>query len=137
MAGECNNTNHFVVTIAHQVALAIPVSCSLVAEAVNYNPIIFEQSIDVQLTKLIIEPLEQLVSAWLLFDISPLVIIIDRLDEYQGSDVQSELVKSLAAAFRHIPLRICVFIASRPEVYLQSTFNSPSVSRVFARRRHL
>ena len=37
------------------------------------------------------------------------------------------LVKSLAAAFRDSPLRIRILIASRPEVYLQSTFNSSSL----------
>jgi len=122
-AGERNNANRFVATIAHQVALAIPASRELIAAAVDYNPFIFEQSVDVQLSKLIIEPLEQLFSDGIIFDISPLVIIIDGLDECQGGDVQSGIIKSLVAAFRHSSLRIRILIASRPEVHLQSTFN--------------
>jgi len=125
--GERNNANRFVATIAHQIALAIPASRELIAAAVDYNPFIFEQSVDVQLSKLIIDPLEQLFSSGLIFDISPLVIIIDGLDECQGGDVQSGIVKSLVAAFRHSSLRIRILIASRPEVHLQSTFNPASM----------
>jgi len=133
-AGERNNANRFVATIAHQIALSIPASRELIAAAVDYNSFIFEQSIDVQLSKLVIEPLEQLFSAGIIFDISPLVIIIDGLDECQGGDVQSGIVKSLVAAFRHSSLRIRILISSRPEVHLQSTFNptsmQPNLSRL-------
>ena len=132
-AEERNNANLFVATIAHQVALAIPASRDLIMGAVEYNPFIFKQSIDFQLTKLIIEPLKQIASASSLTEISPFVIIIDGLDECQGTDVRSGLVKSLAAAFRHLPLRIRILIASRPEVYLQSTFNSPSFQSLLSR----
>jgi len=126
-AGERNNANRFVATIAHQIALTIPASRELIAAAVDYNPFIFEQSVDVQLSKLIIEPLEHLFSSGIIFDVSPLVIIIDGLDECQGGDVQSGIVKSLVAAFRHPSLRIRILIASRPEVHLQSTFNPTSM----------
>jgi len=126
-AGERNNANRFVATIAHQTALTIPASREPIAAAVDYNPFIFEQSIDVQLSKLIIEPLEQLFSTGLIFDISPLVIIIDGLDECQGEDVQSGIVKSLVAAFHHSSLRIRILISSRPEVHLRPTFNSNSI----------
>ena len=75
----------------------------------------------------IIEPLEHLFAAGIIFDISPLVIIIDGLDECQGGDVQSGIVKSLVAAFRRSSLRVRILIASRPEVHLQSTFNPTSI----------
>ena len=94
---------------------------------------IFDQSVDVQLAKLIIEPLWHLHSTGFDFKGSPFVIIIDGLDECQGINVQSGLVSSLVAAFRHSPLRICILVASRPEIYLQSTFNSSSVRSRLAR----
>jgi len=131
-AGERNNVNRFVATIAHQVALAIPASRKLIRAAVDYNPFIFQQSVDVQLSKLVIEPLRQLFSGGIVFDISPLVIIIDGLDESQSADIQSGLIKSLVAAFHNFPFRIRILIASRPEVYLRSTFNSSSVQSVLA-----
>ena len=69
-----------------------------------------------------------------MLDTPPFVIIVDGLDECQGTSIQSGLIKSLAAAFRDFPLRIRILIASRPEVNLQSTFNSshiqPHLSRL-------
>jgi len=126
-AGERNNVNRFVATIAHQVSLAIPASRELIAAAVDYNPFIFEQSVDVQLSKLIIKPLEHLFSAGIIFDDFPFVIIIDGLDKCQGGDVQSGMVKSLVAAFRDSPLGIRILITSRPEVHLQATSNSITI----------
>ena len=128
-AGEHNNLSRFVATIAHQVALAIPQSRDLIGAAVDYNPFIFQQSVNVQLFKLVIEPLQRLFSAGMMSNIPPFVIIIDGLDECQGSDIQSGLIKSLVAAFLDLPfrIRIRILIASRPEVYLKSTFYSSSV----------
>jgi len=133
-AAERNDVSRFVATIAYQVARAIPASRRLIETAVDADPMIFKQSVDIQLAKLIIEPIRHLHSTGFDFKASPFVIIIDGLDECEGKDIQSGLVKSLAAAFCHSPLRIRILIASRPEVYLQSTFNlsslQPHLSRV-------
>jgi len=133
-AAERNNINRFVATIAYQIACAILVLRPLIDDAVLSNPMLFQKSIDAQLLKLIIEPLKRLHSTGFDFKDSPFVIIIDGLDECQGNDVKAGLVKSLAAAFCHSPLRIRILIASRPEVYLQSAFNSslvqPHLSRL-------
>jgi len=126
-AAERNNIDRFIATIAYQIALAIPALRQLIETAVNIDPMIFKQSVDVQLAKLIMEPIRLLHSTGFDFKDSPYVIIIDGLDECQGKDIQSGLVKSLAAAFRDSPIHIRILIASRPEVYLQSTFNLPSL----------
>ena len=124
---ECNKIDRFIATIAYQITCAIPALCPLIEEALRYDPMIFHKSVDIALAKLIIEPLKRLHSTGFDFKCSPFVIIIDGLDECHGSNIQSGLVKSLAAAFRYSPLRIRILIASRPEVYLQSTFNSLSI----------
>ena len=126
-AGERNNVNRFVATIAHQVALAIPQSRELIGTAIDHDPLIFLKSIDTQLSKLVVKPLQQLFSTGIISDISPFVIIIDGLDECEGTDIQTSLIKLLATAFHVFPLRIRILIASRPEVYLRSTFNSSLV----------
>jgi len=120
---ERNNVKRFVATIAYQIALAIPTSREYIEAAVDHNPWIFDQSIDTQFSKLIIEPLQRLHSTG--FDLcnSSFVIIIDGLDECSGNDIQTGIVRSLADAFRSSPYRIRILIASRPEVYLQSAFN--------------
>ena len=53
-ASERNNAERFVTTIAHQIALAIPTARELIGAAVDYNPFIFKQSVDVQFAKLVI-----------------------------------------------------------------------------------
>jgi len=126
-AAERSNITRCVATIAYQISRAIPASRSYIEAAVDADPMIFQQSIDTQLMKLMIEPLRRLHSAGFDFSDSPFVIIVDGLDECQGTDIQSGLVKSLVAAFRDSPLRIRILIASRPEVHLQSTFNPSSI----------
>jgi len=130
---ERSNITRFVATIAYQIARAIPASRPHIETAVDADPMIFHQSIDSQLAKLITEPLRRLHSTGFDFKDSAFVIIIDGLDECQGTNIQSGLVKSLAAAFRDSPLRIRILIASRPEVYLQSTFNSSSLKPQLSR----
>ena len=115
-AAERSSITRFVATIAYQIARAIPASRSHIETAVDADPMIFHQSIDSQLAKLIIEPLRRLHSTGFDFKDSPFVIIVDGLDECQGTDMQSGLVKSLAAAFCGSPFCILILIASRPEV---------------------
>ena len=126
-AAERSNIDRFIATIAYQIARAIPASCRLIETAIKANPMIFKQSVDVQLAKLVVEPIRRLHSTGFDLKDSPFVIIVDGLDECQGKDIQSGLVKLLATAFRDSPLHIRILIASRPEVYLQSTFNLSSL----------
>jgi len=125
-AAERSNIDRFIATIAYQIACAIPALRRAIETAVEADPMILKQSVDVQLAKLIIEPMQHLHSTGFNFKDSPFVVIIDGLDECQGKDIQSGLVKSLAAAFRLSPFRLRILIASRPEVYLQATFNLTS-----------
>jgi len=126
-AAERSNITRFVATIAYQIACAAPALRSHIEAAVDADPMIFHWSIDAQLAKLITEPLHRLHSTGFDFKDFPFVIIVDGLDECQGSDIQSGLVKSLVTAFRDSPLRIRILIASRPEVHLQSTLITSSI----------
>ena len=125
---ERNNIDQFVATIAYQALRAIPALRPLVEDAVEYDLMVFHHSVDVQLDTFILEPLLRLHSTGFDFRDCPFVIIIDGLDECQGNLVQSALVKSLASTFLCSPLHIRILVTSRPEIYLQSTFNSSSIS---------
>jgi len=133
-ARERNNIDRFVATIAYQAARSIPALLPLIEHTVESDPMIFHHSVDVQLEKLIIEPLQWLYSTGHDFRNCPFVIIIDGLDECQGNLVQSGLVKSLTTSFLRSPFLIRILITSRPEIHLQSIFNSssmePHVSRL-------
>ena len=80
-AAERSDISRFVATIAYQVARAIPAIHQLIETAVDADPMIFQQSVDIQLAKLIIEPIRHLHSTGFNFRDSPDVIIIDGLDE--------------------------------------------------------
>ena len=124
---ERNTIDRFAATIAYQIVRAIPALHPLIEDAVESDPMIFHHSVDIQRNKLILEPLQRLHSKGFNLGNCPFVIIIDGLDECQGNLVQSGLVKSLTTAFLRSPLRIRILIASRPEIYLQATFNSSSI----------
>jgi len=126
-ASERNNESRVVATVAYQIAIAIPAVRDRIEAAVDHNPRIFDQSVDTQLLKLIVEPLHQLQSTGFSFKYCPFVIIMDGLDECQGTAAQSDIVKSLVSAFYRSPHRVRILISSRPEVNLQSTFSSSAV----------
>ena len=126
-ATERNNIDRFVATIAYQAARSIPSLLPLIEHAIESDPMIFHHSIDVQLDKLIIEPLQRLYSTGHDFRNCLFVIIIDGLDESQGDLVQSGLVKSLTTSFLRSPFLIRILVTSRPEIHLQPIFNSSSM----------
>jgi len=126
-AAERNNIDRFAATIAYQAVRVIPELRLLIEDAIESDPMVFHHSVDTQLNKLLLEPLQRLQSEGFDFRNCPFVIIIDGLDECQDDPIQSSLIKSLATAFLRSPLRIRILIASRPEIHLQTTFNSPSI----------
>jgi len=120
IAVERKIVHRSITAMACQISLAIPASRPLIEDAINSDAMLIHQSVDTQLSKLIVEPLRRLKSTGFDFIACPFVIIIDGLDECQDNDIQSGTVKSLAVAFHRSPLRIRILIASRPEVYLHS-----------------
>jgi len=96
----------------------IPASSLLIESAIKVDPMISKRSVDVQLAKLVIEHIQYLHLTGFNFKASPLVIIIDGLDECQGKDIQSEFVKSLAAAFHEL---FCKLLNSPKEYFLISS----------------
>ena len=132
-AAERSSIERFVATIAYQMARAIPDMRHFIESAINCDPMIFQQSIETQLTKLVVEPLQQLQLSGFNFADCPFLIIVDGLNECSGNNVQAGIVKSLAAAFHHSPFRIRLLISSRPEVYLQTVFNSSSLQSRLSR----
>jgi len=114
---------------------------SQIEASLDVDPMIFHQSVDALFVKFITEPLRHLRSTGFNFKDSTFVIIIDRLGEYQGHDIQSGLVKSLVAALHRPPLRIRILIASRRStsslhflLYPSSSHTTRSLRRILRRR---
>ncbi|KAJ6551956.1 hypothetical protein B0H19DRAFT_900108, partial [Mycena capillaripes] len=117
------NGNKLFATIAYQLALLkeSPNLKHTISHTVEGDPSILDRLLSVQLQKLIIQPCQQLDRS------CPLVIVVDGLDECEGSNVQQEILSSIATAFQQsLPLRL--FITSRPEPHIRKAFSSPGLA---------
>ncbi|CAA7267838.1 unnamed protein product [Cyclocybe aegerita] len=119
-----NNSTLLFVTIAYQLAVAIPEVGVRISEIVANDPSIVTKSIDVQLRKLIVEPL-QLVE----LSARPVVIVIDGLDECLGESMQRHIVQLIGSVFEHGIFPVCFVIASRPEPWIKDEFESGLLTR--------
>lgn len=119
-----NSIKTVVATIAYQVVQLAPSAKDFITHAIDSNPLIFHQSFESQLEKLIIEPLQKLYGTisevpW------KLLLIFDGLDECSKTkEDQILLICALAEylAIQNVPLM--VIISSRKECHLTMAFNS-------------
>ncbi|RXW19497.1 hypothetical protein EST38_g6358 [Candolleomyces aberdarensis] len=132
---ERNNPTRFVVTLAYQLALSIPELTTKIEDAVDQNPMILRKSLEVQLTKLIVEPFKALAS---IDEISNRLVIVDGLDECINSDQESRVEKKYAEDQEKVQIRILdliytlqshklplsFLVLSRPETWIKRHFES-------------
>jgi NACHT domain len=128
-----NHEKRLISSIAYQLAISIPATRFYIESAVQIDPAIFDKSLETQIKKLIIRPLQNACD-----DVSlavakqwPRLIIIDGLDECNGPAIQCSIIRLLSKALRHVPVPLILFVASRPEPHIRNTFNLmiKSVSR--------
>lgn len=130
-AAKRNTENHLISTIAYQLATSIPSARRFIEEAVDHDPSIFGRTLQVQLERLIIQPLvhasldPQSGAHW------PTLIVIDGLDECDGKENQV----SILSAFRDALLKLSaslpalyLLIASRPEPAIRQSFEHDLIS---------
>ena len=85
---------------------------------------------EIQLQKLILEPLQQVLEE----SNQPIVIIIDGLDECEGEDMQFNVLRLLGSVFQRPSVggcnRVCFIITSRPEPWVQDEFTIEPLSSI-------
>ncbi|KAI1199029.1 putative WD-repeat protein [Nemania serpens] len=120
--GDVASAGKFAITIAAQLAKALPELSRHVNNAVASNPRIYDVGLYEQWEKLVLEPLSRPGESTP-SPSQPLVIVVDALDECDNEDDVSLLIQCLAdaAAVGKTPLR--VFITSRPDQLVNSGFN--------------
>ena len=116
-----------IATIAAQLAVSIPATRPFINQAVLKDLSIFDKKLDVQMKRLVIQPLicasvqEGGSSQW------PSLLVIDGLDECRGGDVQADILcmlhKALLGLNRSLP-SLCLLIASRPEPAICDVFKN-------------
>jgi Cdc6-like AAA superfamily ATPase len=128
--GGISRANTLFATIACQLAIAAPEIRQKIHEAFELDPTVIYKAIEVQLQKLIVEPL------LFLFKIHPetlpFVIAIDGLDECQNRRDQRDIIRILGSVSRAYqpPLPVRFIICSRPESWILAGFDSVAIKEI-------
>ncbi|KAF8960137.1 hypothetical protein BDZ97DRAFT_1666289 [Flammula alnicola] len=130
-----NDGDKLMATIAHQICRNVPGARYFIEAAINEDPLIFECSLQSQLTSLIIEPLRQhqIHMGYFSDPANPRLVIIDGLDECRDPDVQCNILDVISNVLGQNQLPLLFLIASRPEQHISSTINSRKFTQSHAR----
>ncbi|ESK95170.1 nwd2 [Moniliophthora roreri MCA 2997] len=114
-----NNPKYIFISIAYGLVRFIPGLRKPIGEAIRDHPGLLQAGLEDQFRELILEPCPR----YLQRNLPHRVIIIDGLDECDGSHVQQRILSILVAALPlEIPLRFLV--CSRPEPSIREVFNT-------------
>ncbi|KAJ6537236.1 hypothetical protein DFH09DRAFT_1178303 [Mycena vulgaris] len=107
-------------TIAYKLANVIPELRAPLSRAIQADPSILTQSLELQVQKLIVEPYKAVQQSSI-----PTLIVIDGLDSCVGEEMQHRILTLIAQLIIVDRLPLCFFITSRLQPHLQATFDTP------------
>ncbi|KAF9442536.1 hypothetical protein P691DRAFT_474426 [Macrolepiota fuliginosa MF-IS2] len=124
-----NKPATFLPTIIYQLTTKYPAYRDCIDAIVLRDPLILEKSIQVQFHKLLVQPLRQLegVEGGVGENI---VIIIDGLDECDGKDAQSTIIKVITSSVHQQSTPFLWAFFSRPESHIKSAFSTEQAAEV-------
>ena len=116
-----NTMKSLVANITYRVASVIPGARETINTIIEADPLIFSYSVEMQLTKLVFEPLRLLVDQGYFSDkLFPSLIVIDSLDECLDKNSQTNLILVLFSSVARYQLPLKFLIVSRPEFHIKS-----------------
>ena len=120
---SCSDGNRIFATLALQLMENLPSTKRYISKALRDDPHLFSKGREVQMTKLIVEPIKKVARvARLLKTIGlrsyPTLIVIDGLDEIEGKDVQIDIIRIIGNAMKNVRLPLRFLVASRPEPHI-------------------
>ena len=115
-----SDATKFFPTFAYQLARVLPLIQQPMLAALKKDPAITHQRLGLQFRKLIEDHVLPVTGS-----VSPLIIIIDGLDECGNRGHVEELIQLLVCALPKLPFRL--LFTSRPEAYLEAIFAGPSI----------
>ena len=121
---ERRSTHHVVPTLTTQLLAFLQSIRPAVIAALENDYMIPMKVLREQMEKLLLEPLSTATET----PDTPLLIVIDALDECDDESLVSELVTLLALLPLKAPLPLRLLITSRPEPWLESRFHRPEIS---------
>lgn len=122
--GDRGNATKFFPTIVSQLITHIPMLKTNVEGAIETNPGIFEEPLEEQCRKLLIEPLLEIVRSNQ--EAPQLVIVIDALDECDKERDIGSILRLLSQARRLVWRYLRIFVTSRPELIIRLGFRRMS-----------
>jgi hypothetical protein len=129
-----NTMKPLVANIAYCIARVIPATHELIKNAIEADPLILTSSIEVQLTKLVFQPLQLLAGQGYYFSANfPRLVVIDGLDECLDKGAQTNLIQFLASAMAQNQLPVRFLIVSRPEPHIKLAVALASQQTTFYR----
>ncbi|KAF8198466.1 hypothetical protein BJ912DRAFT_951483 [Pholiota molesta] len=133
-ADETRNTpKHLIATLAYQLAHTIPATRDIITKAVESDPLIFQRSLEIQLERLVVNPLRQIRELNLLSSTSPFLFIIDGIDECDKRLVQINILNTISKAIHAQGIPAIFLVASRNESQITMTFNSKGLLDIVTR----
>ncbi|KAF5310882.1 hypothetical protein D9619_008219 [Psilocybe cf. subviscida] len=121
-----NTAKSFVGTLAYQIYAKVAIyHQSLILDAIENDPLIFERSVDAQFKALIADPLRDLLETGYFGIGAPALIIVDGLDECSTTPVQVSILTAIQKMSNLQPFAF--IIASRPEHDIQMFFRHSSL----------
>src|SRR6202167_175781 len=120
-AGRRSTIDHFISTLAYNLAFSVPAMKAYIEDALKRDPHIVHRSLEYQFRQLIIDPVRSVTGPLL-----PMVITIDALDECNDRKMMADFIHILTCAFRDHQLPLRFFFTSRVEEHIQKKFSAPS-----------
>ena len=96
----------------------------LIAESIELDPLIFDQTFEAQLEVLIVAPMRHLGIS------ETLLLIIDGVDECTDKNIQTNLIRTFSKLLRHKDLPLIVLFGSRREGHIQMAFNAQNMDHI-------
>ena len=124
--GDISHAGKLFTTIAVQLAKKSPSLKSCICEAIKEHGDIASQGLHDQWVRLVLQPLSKMKAA---SDLSPLILVIDALDECEGDSDIRVILQLLAAAQKLGTVRLRIFLTSRPEIPIRHGFYQISETR--------
>lgn len=126
---HCDKPAHVFATLAYQLAVRIPAYREFLRRKMTDDPKLLDKSMEYQFNILIAEPFS---SSGLTAQGGGWVILLDGLDECEGSDAQIIIIKLISRFSQQHPSNpLRWLIASRPEAHIIRTFKSAEIKGTF------
>ena len=125
--GEKHRQN-LIATLAYQLCVSIPELKLFIAKAVEDDLSTFQKDVDTQMERLIINPIIQASDEGKTFRY-PFLIVIDGLDECEGTEEQCAFLRAISGAIGRYSLPLYFFITSRRGGHIVKWLNEDRTCR--------